>query len=82
MTVLVIPSWAFWMLICLFALNACASIYKGRLMQRLAQRQDGRVESLLADLRGVRDIQPHGEARSALNDACDKLDVALSKLRA
>ena len=44
---------------------------------------DGRsLEEMLLGLRAARDMQPAGEARSALNDACDRLDVAVSKLRA
>ena len=39
-----------------------------------------KAQALLTRLRVLRDQQPYGPARSALNDACDKLDVAASKL--
>jgi hypothetical protein len=40
------------------------------------------LQSLLDQLRAVRDKLPHGEARSALNVACDRLDVVVSKMAA
>ncbi len=38
------------------------------------------ASELLRRLRDFRDMQPHGDIRSALNEACDRLDVAASKI--
>jgi hypothetical protein len=39
------------------------------------------VDYFLTELRALRDHEPAGELRSAYNDACDRLDVLVSKIR-
>jgi hypothetical protein len=40
------------------------------------------LTSVLAELRIIRDRQPHGEVRRLLNIAADRIDVSISKLAA